>query len=362
MNLVLLLLVTANAAAVDRTLTGPNTNEENTADVENTKMPGVGDRSHTNSGSNNNNDKINTEITQETNKKENKEENKTTNSYNVIIPIIILIAVIIGVFVILMKKGYLQWPHYPAAELPIDEPDVLEQIEVPAPNPPTKSVLVLGEKQSGKSALCNVLAGKEAESDEFPVGRDKTKTCTVKEVSFKNSESESLTINLIDTVGLEGGENRELDKNNLNILRKELIQHCEYIDMLIITLDGKPSRISKSFRSILESVKVMFGKDFWKQTVIIFTHVKMEEEEIEDRKQRNNNKTDDEIARDKIDVMGKEYFPKIEDVKYLFINSFLDVENNDAHERDAFKNSKDELWKILDRSDIKIETKQIREV
>merc|ERR1739845_206059 len=139
MNLVLLLLVTANAAAVDRTLTGPNTNEENTADVENTKMPGVGDRSHTNSGSNNNNDKINTEITQETNKKENKEENKTTNSYNVIIPIVIL-----------MKKGYLQWPHYPAAELPIDEPDVLEQIEVPAPNPPTKSVLVLGEKQSGK--------------------------------------------------------------------------------------------------------------------------------------------------------------------------------------------------------------------
>ena len=143
---------------------------------------------------------------------------------------------------------------------------------------PFKTLLIIGKTGTGKSALCNRIAGHDFDSDIFPVSGDAT-SCTQSTVfgvvSF-NGDKEKPPVNLIDTIGFDD-PNKDTDLAIIAELVFKLKNNCSYVNLFAIAVNGQNPRLDGSMVAMIKIFEQMFGDVFWKQCVLVFTRMPMSE-------------------------------------------------------------------------------------
>merc|ERR1712226_553112 len=136
---------------------------------------------------------------------------------------------------------------------------------------------------TGKSALCNKIAGLDFDSDEFPVCADPS-SCThntvLANVNFDGNQER--VISLIDTMGFDDPD-RDTDFKIITELVTTLKNNCSNVNLFGIAVNGQSPRLDGSLVAMIKIFEEMFPEAFWKQCVLIFTRRPMSERETERR-------------------------------------------------------------------------------
>ena len=236
----------------------------------------------------------------------------------------------------------------------------------PAPDPPMtgsnslaanillKTLLILGKTGSGKSTLCNRLAGENHDSNSFPVDSDAS-SCTqenvLKNVNFGGDKERKVT--LIDTVGFDDPDKDQQEV--IDDLRKKISETSSFINIFGITINSHSRRLESSHVKMLETFQDIFGTAFWKNCILIFTQKSMDQGQIENRK-RIAHKSDDEAATDFVHQVNKR-FPESNNLRYLFLDACFNQGN--PSEWAYFEKAMEILYKnIKNAADFKLPTRE----
>lgn len=222
---------------------------------------------------------------------------------------------------------------------------------------PTKTLLIIGKIGTGKSALCNKIAGLNFDTDAFPVSAEPT-SCTqntvLANVNF-NGDQERL-MSLIDTMGFDDPDS-DTDIKIITELVTTLKNNCSNVNLFGIAVNGQAPRLDGSLVAMIKIFEEMFGKAFWNQCVLIFTRMIMSKKEKE-RRLRAQGKSDDEFARDYTHEVMKKFPNANQGLKHLFID--LAYDEKDSSETTAFKEAMEKLYKMVDKAP-KLPTSSVNE-
>lgn len=210
---------------------------------------------------------------------------------------------------------------------------------------PFKTLLIIGKTGTGKSALCNRIAGHDSGSDIFPVSADATgcTQSTVFGVIHFNGDNEKPPVNLIDTIGFDD-PNNDTDLNIIAELVSKLKKMCSYINLFAIAVNGQSPRLDGSLVAMIKIFEEMFGDNFWKQCVLIFTRIPMNEREKE-RRLMTSKASDDAIALNYIIEVEKKFPKSAGGLRYLFLDACFF--KKDEKEVEHFNDSMEKLYNML---------------
>jgi len=159
-------------------------------------------------------------------------------------------------------------------------------------------------------------------------------------MSFNNDYSQPLS--LIDTIGFNDPTKNE-DAEIIADLVTKLKNKVDYINTFVIAVNGTDPRLDGSLIAMIKIFEEMFGKEFWKQTLIVFTKLQMSKSSIK-RREKTNKKKDFELAQGYIkDLQSK--FPNSGGIDYLILDATYEEE--DEHEANAFQVSMEKLWRKI---------------
>ena len=205
-----------------------------------------------------------------------------------------------------------------------------------------KKILVIGLTGTGKSTLCNVLCGRKPNDPMFPTSA-RANSCTQK-LKFAdvtvNDEPRNATI--IDTIGLNDDDHSE--DTILKKLKDSLQDQCNLVNLFAIVVNGTTRRLDKSLVQTLVMFEAMFGRDFWKQSIIVFTNLPMDEASVKRRRIQNKGKSDDDLAQQFLQSLQLR-LPDSLGVDYVILDSFRD--EDDDGQRQAFEKGRKKMWKCL---------------
>ena len=190
-----------------------------------------------------------------------------------------------------------------------------------------KKVLIVGKTGTGKSSLCNVVAGKAHDADLFPVSAEAqgcTGTTTFGNVFFNGSRE--TPVSLIDTVGFDDPE-RDTDATIISELVIKLRTKCDHVNLFVIAVNGQEPRLDGSLNGMIRIFEGMFGAKFWSQAVIVFTRLPMDSRSIESRK-RITKQTDAQLAAKYIKSV-QDKFPRGKGRKYHIVDSCRDTSDRE---------------------------------
>ena len=209
---------------------------------------------------------------------------------------------------------------------------------------PVKTLLIIGKTGTGKSALCNRISGQKFNSDIFPVSGEAT-SCTQSTamglIQF-NGDKEKM-IGLIDTIGFDD-PNNDTDVKIITELVGKLKNNCSYVNLFGIAVNGQSPRLDGSLVAMIRIFEEMFGEDFWKQCVLIFTRMPMDKK-ARRKREKTSGHSDEYLASAYLKEVEKK-FPKGAGLQYLFLDACYD---EDLPEEAAhFQESMEELYRMLE--------------
>lgn len=202
-------------------------------------------------------------------------------------------------------------------------------------------LLVLGKRGSGKSTLCNRLAGEEATSDSFPVSTSfGMEACTQRTVlaTVKFGGDMDKDVAVIDTKGF-GEENNETSSE----LFETMVSKYEFVSFFGITLNGLSTRLDISNLEMFREVEDMFGSTFWNQCVFIFTKLSMSDKERK-RRLKLFGCSDQAYAENYVKSLETR-FPQARNVHFVFLDACYD--STDPSSKALFKDSMKKLYNLL---------------
>ena len=129
---------------------------------------------------------------------------------------------------------------------------------------------MFGKTGTGKSSLCNVLAGKEYDADYFPTSSEGT-SCTQK-TKFKDvflNGDEKKPVSLIDTMGFDD-PTKDHDATIIAELVVKLKTRCDYVNLSVLAVNGQNPRLDGSLLTMIRILEGMFTKQFWNQVVLVY--------------------------------------------------------------------------------------------
>ncbi|XP_075254518.1 uncharacterized protein LOC142345937 [Convolutriloba macropyga] len=220
-----------------------------------------------------------------------------------------------------------------------------------------KKLLVIGKTGTGKSTLCNVIAGLYPNSDCFPVSgaaESCTKTTQLGNILFNGDRERPISI--IDTFGFSDPGNHE-DVGVISDLVIKLRENCDYVNLFAIVVNGQNPRLDGSLVGMISIFEEMFGNQFWKQVVVIFSRLTMDESNVA-RRARSSKMTDAEMAEKYLKSVEKR-FPNGNGLKYLLMDACYLVDNQD--EKECFDKSLSALWDLLEKAP-RLETESVQRV
>jgi len=205
-----------------------------------------------------------------------------------------------------------------------------------------KSLVVIGSTGTGKSSICNVLAGrKHDDKDYFPASgamESCTNKTTAKRVNWRGNPALSFT--LIDTPGLN---DPEPGKDSLNIAEMaDELKKMQHINVFLIVFNGSNPRFDNSLIAMIRIFQNMFGREFVeKNTVFEFSNWAHDKKSVRRRgTEKNESHWIAELNKRLRELVGSQG-----DVPAVFIDSLYDEE--DDQEINKFEEEMDKLKKYL---------------
>ena len=216
------------------------------------------------------------------------------------------------------------------------------------------TILILGETGTGKSSLCNVLAGRGPSSDLFPVSSGLasfTQKNVYQQIPFGGDEG--FIVTAVDTKGFNDSNNK-IDIDTVANFIASLKRRCSNVNVFGLTinepkLDGPIGEMMKVFAEI-------FGPEFWQHCILIFTKHTMDEKSKRKRKQHRK-RSDNDFAETFISNLLKQ-IPYAGSLPYIFLDSWYD--NDEKDETKCFDEGLAVLAKSLNKSN-RLETAGITE-
>merc|ERR1712037_580947 len=188
-----------------------------------------------------------------------------------------------------------------------------------------RKILVIGKTGTGKSSLCNVLCGADHDADVFPVSAE-AMSCTQRtffcEANFNKNKEEP--ISLIDTIGFDDPDTDD-DAKIIAELVLKLKNGCDFVNLFVIAVNGQNPRLDGSLVGMIKVFEGMFGQDFWKQVVVLFTRMPMDEK-AKKKREKNSKQSDDELAQKYMAEVAKR-FKNGKQIDYVFLDSCFDKES-----------------------------------
>ena len=225
-------------------------------------------------------------------------------------------------------------------------------------------MLVIGESGTGKSTLCNVLAGEKHDSNIFPAspyasGRTHC-TSIHTDAFFAGDNLKPFTI--IDTQGFnDPGKvgSQESQKNN-EIIHELLMKLFEitHVNLFVICLNGMNVRVHESLKYMITMFRDIFGqkmegnlvvKDenvFWKRCVVVYTHMSMDITSVKRRVNAQGGLSDEDIILNNI-LELKRIVGIGEQIKLEYATIDALYEDSNPSERKEFKDGCLKLYKFL---------------
>ena len=204
-------------------------------------------------------------------------------------------------------------------------------------------LLIIGKTGTGKSSLCNVVSGLDHDAKVFPVSAS-AESCTQStqfaDVLFNNDKSRPISV--IDTIGFDDPKN-DLDAVIIADLVSKLKNQVDYINTFVIAVNGQNPRLDGSLIGMIRIFEKMFGKDFWQQTLLVFTRLPMDKKSIS-RREKKTKQTDAQLAKHYLQVLQQE-FPNGGGLDYLIIDACY--EDDDDEEVVSFNEAIENLWTKL---------------
>merc|ERR1712210_270664 len=220
-----------------------------------------------------------------------------------------------------------------------------------------KKILVIGKTGTEKSSLCNVLVGADHDADLFPVSAE-AMSCTQRTVfcdAFFNKDKE-WPFSLIDTIGFDDPD-KDDDAGIIAELVLRLKHGCDFVNLFIIAVNGQNPRLDGSLLGMIKIFEGMFGQDFWKQVVVLFTRMPMDEK-AKKKREKNSKQSDDELAQKYMAEVAKR-FKHGKQIDYVFLDSCFDKE--DPEEKRCFDQAMDKLLNALNAAK-PLPTSKVQEV
>ena len=216
---------------------------------------------------------------------------------------------------------------------------------------PNKTLLIIGKTGSGKSSLCNRIAGEQANSNMFKVSSgprscgqsNDTRFTTMAKVQFMGDVQRA--ISLVDTNGFDDAE----DSDNANItqhLVEELRGKSKFVNLIGLAVNGQSPRLDASLVTTIRTLEEMFGKPLWDHLVCVFTRLSMDQKQTRKRRTHNGN-TDKGLGEEYVREI-KKHFPECTSLPVLFLDACFDEE--DEQENKHFNESIEKLYEKLESS------------
>merc|ERR1712037_273725 len=203
--------------------------------------------------------------------------------------------------------------------------------------------LGIGKTGTGKRSLCNVLCGADHDADVFPVSAE-AMSCTQRtffcEANFNKNKEEP--ISLIDTIGFDDPDTDD-DAKIIAELVLKLKNGCDFVNLFVIAVNGQNPRLDGSLVGMIKVFEGMFGQDFWKQVVVLFTRMPMDEK-AKKKREKNSKQSDDELAQKYMAEVAKR-FKHGKQIDYVFLDSCFDKEY--PEEKRCFDQAMDKLLNAL---------------
>ena len=136
-----------------------------------------------------------------------------------------------------------------------------------------RTLLMIGKTGTGKSSLCNRIAGHDFDSDAFPVSAEAescTQSTVLANVNFGGDKERP--VSLIDTIGFDD-PNNDTDVTIIAELVSKLKNKCDFVNLFGIAVNGQSPRLDGSLIAMIKIFEEMFGGAFWKQCVLVFTRM-----------------------------------------------------------------------------------------
>lgn len=223
-------------------------------------------------------------------------------------------------------------------------------------------ILILGKTGTGKSTLCNVLAGKLAESDKnsggFPVSSETdscTKDTTCGDFCYLGNSSRPITI--IDTPGFDDPSKNQ-DAQIISNLVEELLNMKE-VHQILIAVNGTNPRLDGSMKAMIDIFQRMFTPKIWGNIGIVFTKLSMDKASVKKR-EKHSQKSDRQFAGDYVRDLRKEFhFEGTRELETYFIDACYDDE--DPKETESFEKGIESLWRSISTKE-KFDTNHVEKV
>lgn len=192
------------------------------------------------------------------------------------------------------------------------------------------NLVVIGSTGTGKSSICNVLAGRDHnDKDFFPVSgamESCTNKTTARRVNWRGGPD--LSFNLIDTPGLN---DPEPGKDSLNIAEMaDELKKMLHVNVFLIVFNGSNPRFDHSLIAMIRIFQNMFGKEFVeKNTVFEFSNWAHDKKSVK-RRGHDKNETHwiSELNKRLRELVGSQG-----NVPGVFIDSVYDVEDDQEVEK-----------------------------
>ena len=209
-----------------------------------------------------------------------------------------------------------------------------------------KTFLIIGKTGTGKSSLCNRIVGHNYDSNIFPVagGATSCTQTTILGTALFNGDKEKPPVNVIDTIGFDDPKN-DTDVRIIAELVSKLKNNCDYVNLFGIAVNGQAPRLDGSLVAMIKIFEEMFGQRFWKQCVLLFTRISMNDY-AKKKRAKLNKKSDNELATEYVREVENMFPNSAGGLRYLFLDACYDEDIPDevAH----FEESMEELYKMLD--------------
>jgi len=165
------------------------------------------------------------------------------------------------------------------------------------------NICILGSTGSGKSSMGNLLS----KSSVFKASSE-ANSCTFDTAFTTYFDTQTNKyFKIIDTPGLGDSRGTKYDTQNIANMAK-CLKNEKFINAFLIVFNGSHPRFDEQLKGVLDIFIAMFGSDFFKNTMLVFSHWKFDKRSKVERKK--NKETEDSKEKEFNDTFYRNFHNK----------------------------------------------------